>query len=187
MRARGAVYRSGMRWRFDWPAPEAIQTCRLLLEPLCVEHADAMVPVLQDPSLYTYIGGRAPDLEQLRARYERQSAGHSPDRTQGWLNWIIREGDQLTAVGAAQATLRVEPDALSAELSWLIGVAHQGLGYATEAARAIKQWLAACGVDRFVAYIHPDHAASASVARHLGLSATADVRDGEIRWATGSA
>jgi RimJ/RimL family protein N-acetyltransferase len=172
-----------MRSRSDWPAAEAIQTQRLVLEPVRVEHAPEMVASLRDPGLYTYTGGRAPDLKELRARYGRQSVGHSPDGTQGWLNWIIRDRSQRTAVGAVQATLHREPTGLSAELAWVIGVAYQGWGYATEAARGMRQWLGASGVERFTAYIHPDHQASAAVARHLGLTATADVRDGEIRWA----
>ncbi len=173
-----------MQSRSDWPGPEAVQTQRLSLEPLRVEHAREMLAMLQDSSLYMFTGGRAPDLEELRARYARQCVGRSPTGTQGWLNWIIREDNQRTAVGAVQATLRREPTGLSAELAWVIGIAYQGRGYATEAARAIKQWLTDCGVDGFEAYIHPDHQASAGVARHLGLTATDQAREGEIRWAT---
>jgi RimJ/RimL family protein N-acetyltransferase len=175
-----------MQLRCGWPAPEAVQTHRLTLEPLRVEHADEMVAILQDPSLYTYTGGRAPDREELRLRYARQCCGHSPDGMQGWLNWIIREGNQRTAVGAVQATLRCEPTGLLAELAWVIGTRYQGRGYATEAARAMKRWLTACGVDGFAAYISRDHQASAGVARHLGLRATDQAREGELRWATTS-
>jgi RimJ/RimL family protein N-acetyltransferase len=37
-------------------------------------------------------------------------------------------------------------------------------------------------VTRFVANIHPDHGASAAVARHLGLAPTDEFDDGEVRW-----
>ena len=178
------IYRAGVQLRSGWPVPEAVQTDRLRLEPLRVEHAREMLAILQDSSSYTFTGGRAPDLEELRARYERQCVGRSPNGMQGWLNWIIREGDQRTAVGAVQATLWREPTGLSAELAWVIGTAYQGRGYATEAARAIKQWLTDGGVNGFAAYIHPDHHASAGVARHLGLAATNQTREGENRWAT---
>ena len=43
-------------------------------------------------------------------------------------------------------------------------------------------WLRDQGVTRFVAHIHPDHGASAAVARHLGLAATDARRAGEVRW-----
>jgi RimJ/RimL family protein N-acetyltransferase len=38
------------------------------------------------------------------------------------------------------------------------------------------------GVARFVANIHPDHPASAAVARHLGLAATDELCGGEVLW-----
>ena len=66
-----------MRLRRDWPAPEAIQTPRLMLEPVRVEHADEMVASLRDANLSKYTGGRVPYLEELRSRYKRQSVGHS--------------------------------------------------------------------------------------------------------------
>ena len=44
------------------------------------------------------------------------------------------------------------------------------------------EWLRDHGVTRFVAHIHPDHGASAAVARHLGLAATDERQEGEVRW-----
>ena len=41
------------------------------------------------------------------------------------------------------------------------------------------------GVTRFAANIHPDHAASAAVARRLGLAPTGERRGGEVRWIGG--
>jgi RimJ/RimL family protein N-acetyltransferase len=158
-----------------------------MLEPLRVEHAEEMIAILQDPSLYTYTGGQPPNLEELRSRYERQTVGHSADGTQGWLNWTIRERDHRAVVGTVQATLRHELAVLSADLAWVIDVDYQRRGYATEAGRAMKQWLTACGVESIVAYIHPDHDASAAVARRLGLIATDNAREGEIKWTTHSA
>ena len=43
-------------------------------------------------------------------------------------------------------------------------------------------WLRDQGVTRFVAHVHPDHGASAAVARHLGLAATDARHQGEVRW-----
>lgn len=33
-----------------------------------------------------------------------------------------------------------------------------------------------------IAHIHPDHLASAAVARAAGLAPTAEMQDGEVRW-----
>lgn len=52
---------------------------------------------------------------------------------------------------------------------------------ATLAARSLAALLHEDGWT-VVAHIHPGHLASQGVARAAGLSPTADVRDGEIRW-----
>jgi RimJ/RimL family protein N-acetyltransferase len=174
-----------VRWAPDWPRAEPIETSRLTLEPLSVEHAGEMLAVLADPRLYEYTGGGPLTLDQLRARYARQVVGHSRDGTQGWLNWILREPALSAVVGTVQATLVHANGAVSAELAWIISVAHQRRGYATEAAEAIAQWLGRRGVRSFVAHIHPDHQASIAVARRLGLSPTDEVSDGETRWVSG--
>ncbi len=43
-------------------------------------------------------------------------------------------------------------------------------------------WLEGQGVESVHALIHPGNAASAAVARRLGMSATSVVVDGEVRW-----
>jgi RimJ/RimL family protein N-acetyltransferase len=166
----------------DWPAPEPIETARLTLEPLRVEHAAEMVEVLSAPALYEFTGGAPPSLERLRARYARQAVGHSPDGRQGWLNWIARERDSGIAVGTVQATLTTRDGRIEAEIAWVIGAARQRLGYATEAAGAVVQWLRTHGTKAIAAHIHPDHEASMGVARRLGLAATPVIGDGETRW-----
>jgi RimJ/RimL family protein N-acetyltransferase len=85
-------------------------------------------------------------------------------------------------VGTVQATITDDDDARTAALAWVVATSRQGEGLATEAARAARDWLREHGVARFVAYVHPDHGASAAVARHLGLAATGEHRGGEVRW-----
>jgi RimJ/RimL family protein N-acetyltransferase len=189
----------------EWARAQPIRTERLELEPLSVDHADAMVDVLASPSLHTFIGGEPPSHAELEARYRRQSVGASPDGSQGWLNWVVRERSG-PSVGTVRATLRATvhtapdgdspddelPGGLQADVAWVIGPASQGRGYATEAAAAMVEWLVAgegrpldaagIGITRVVAFIHPDHVASAAVAAHLGLAPTPELEDGEIRW-----
>ena len=166
----------------DWPAAEPIETARLTLEPLRVEHAAEMVEVLSAPALYEFTGAAPPSLERLRARYARQAVGHSSDGREGWLNWIARERDTGIAVGTVQATLTTRDARLEAEIAWVIGAARQRRGYATEAAGAMVQWLRTQGIKTITAYIHPDHQASMGVARRLGLAPTPIIDDGETRW-----
>jgi RimJ/RimL family protein N-acetyltransferase len=161
------------------PTAQALTSERLVLEPLRIEHAVEMVDVLADPALYEHIGGHPPSRAELSARYRRQVKGASPDGRQRWLNWVLRLRSSGEAVGVVQATLR-EPQI--AELSWVLSSRFQGAGYATEAAAAAMGWLRGNGVESFEAHIHSEHAASAAVARRLGLEPTDALRGGEVRW-----
>ncbi|HUA06757.1 MAG TPA: GNAT family N-acetyltransferase [Solirubrobacteraceae bacterium] len=163
----------------DWPAAEPIQTARLTLEPLRVDHAGEMREVLGDPALYEYTGGKPPSLDELRTRFAMQAVGRSPDGRRGWLNWIARERDTGAAIGTVQATLDSDAEA---EIAWIIGAPYQRRGFATEAAGAMVGWLQTQGVATITAHIHPDHLASMGVARRLGLTATDVVVGGETRW-----
>lgn len=155
---------------------------RLVLEPLKVEHAREMSVVLNDASLYRFTGGQPLTLTALRARYSTQVTGRSPDGTQRWLNWNVRLRDIGVALGYVQATVTGEPGRAAAEIAWLIGSRHQGRGFAREAAALMLSSLQATGVRSVGAHIHPDHHASAAVARHLGLARTGLVADGEMYW-----
>jgi RimJ/RimL family protein N-acetyltransferase len=157
-----------------------ISSARLCLVPLTVADAAEMVDVLSGQVLYAYTGGAPPSLGELRARYARQVAGRSADGREEWRNWILRLEPGGEAVGYVQATLTGE--GRRAEIAWVIGLRWQGQGYATEAARALIGWLDARGVPVVQARIHPEHAASAAVARRAGLRPSGVVEDGEQLW-----
>lgn len=167
----------------DWPAAERIRTDRLTLEPLAVAHADAMVSVLAEPDMYAFTGGTPPTRDDLERRYRKQSAGRSPDGTQGWLNWVLRITASGALAGTVQATVDRHDDDVVAAIAWVVARREQGRGYAGEAATAMASWLRAHGVTTLTASIHPDHLASHAVARRVGLSATDEVDDdGEVLW-----
>lgn len=157
-----------------------ITTRRLVLSPLQVSDASEMEPVLSAGELYRFTGGSPPSLEELERRFTAQVAG-SPDRGETWHNWIIRLLEGGEAVGFVQATVTDEV----AEIAWLVGVAWQRQGIATEATIALCDWLHAQGATRVVAHIHPEHGASARVARAAGLEPTGGFDDdGEEIWSS---
>lgn len=154
-----------------------IRTTRLDLLPLQVSHAAEMAVVLSDPALHTFIGGSPSTAEALRQRYERLVAG-SPDPAVSWCNWVLRETSESRLVGTVQATVTGP----TAEIAWVVGTPWQGRGYASEAARALVDHLSGRSLHTVIAHIHPDHLASAAVARAAGLAPTAEMQDGEVRW-----
>ena len=140
-----------------------------------------MVDLLADRALYRFYDDEAsPSLDELRERYARQSAGSSADGSETWHNWILRLVATGAAAGFVQATVR---DGV-ADLAWVVGMAYQGQGLATEAALAVRDALAPLGSGVVVqAHIAPGNAASEAVAARLGLDLTGEVdADGERLW-----
>jgi RimJ/RimL family protein N-acetyltransferase len=156
-----------------------ITTERLRLDPLQVEDADEMVAVLDDERLHEFTGGRPATLAELRTHYGRLLAG-SPNTEEVWLNRIVRRGRDSQAVGTVQATLRDGGE--TALVAWVIGLEWQKQGFASEAARALVDWLREQGVHQFVARIHPAHVASGEVAARAGLEPTEEEVSGEQVW-----
>jgi hypothetical protein len=102
-----------------------------------------------------------------------------------WVNWIVRRRADSRAVGTVQATVQIR-DA-TALVAWVIGVEWQRQGFASEAARALVDWLQQRGIDDVAAHIHPEHRASAIVASRAGLEPTDEEADGERVWRTPAA
>jgi len=166
----------------DLPPPDRLTTARLVLEPLRVEHAQELAAVLDDAVLHQFTGGAPSSVDELTARYGRQVTGRSADGAEQWFNWVLRRRDDGRPAGYVQATVVDDPAGTTAGLAWVVGTAHQRQGFAAEAAAAMAEWLSTHGVGRFVAHVHPEHVASAAVARSLGMVATDDLVDGEVRW-----
>jgi hypothetical protein len=102
-----------------------------------VEQAREMAPLLDDPDLHVFIGGRPASLAELQQRY--------------------REAGDLTA-----------------EVAWVVATPYQGREYAREAVEVMVTLLWRSGVARVVAHIHPQHKASAVIARAINLAPTAN-------------
>jgi RimJ/RimL family protein N-acetyltransferase len=157
-----------------------LSSARLRLVPLTVADASEMVRVLSGAALYAFTGGSPPGPDELRARYARQAAGHSPDGSEEWRNWILRREPGGEAIGYVQAT--IVDEGRRAEIAWVVGLGWQGRGYATEAAQALVTWLDSRGIAVIQAHIRPGHAASAAVARRAGLWPTGHFDEGEQLW-----
>lgn len=155
---------------------------RMVLEPQRPAHAAELAAVLDDVALHRFIGGRPLNADELRARIERQAVGHSPDGQERWMNWTVRTRTTGRPIGAMQTTVRDEAGETVAELAWVIGVTHQGQGFAKEAAALVVSWLRGQGITCLCAHIDPSHDASMAVAHSVGLLPTDVMKDGEVRW-----
>jgi RimJ/RimL family protein N-acetyltransferase len=158
-----------------------IVTRRLTLVPLQVADAEEVAGVLGDQRLHEFIGGKPATIAELHDRYARLVAGSSrPNEV--WLNWIVRRRSDRRAIGTVQATVTTTEGQSTANVAWVIGLDWQNRGFASEAARALVDWLRQQGADDVIACIHPNHRASAVVAMRAGLRPTDEQRDGEQVW-----
>lgn len=81
--------------------------------------------------------------------------------------WTVERRDTGEAIGFVH--LAIEWDDREPELGWHLVPEARGNGYATEAARAARDW----GFDllpTFVSYVHPDNTSSNRVAERLGAT-----------------
>jgi RimJ/RimL family protein N-acetyltransferase len=166
-----------------FPQAPALQTQRLILEPLWLDHAEEMAPLLADPRLHEFTRGEPPSLEYLRESYRaRLSAGASG--ASRWCNWILRLREPAVVVGGVQAQVTLGDEGFRAEISWIVGCEHQRRGYAREAAEAMLTWLRAVGVRHVVGDIHERNEPSNRLARAVGLAPTDDPteHEGDVRW-----
>src|SRR5690606_1492379 len=127
-----------------------------------------------------------------RRRHTRFSRDWSSDvcssdlgRAIGYVRATVKPAPPAFAVTPASAgsTVSPGPPRRLASVAWVIGMPYQGFGFATEAARAMIDWLVSHGVDEIVATVHPDNRPSAAVAAKLGMNRTGETTaDGENVW-----
>jgi ribosomal-protein-alanine N-acetyltransferase len=147
----------------------------LVLEPQIAGHAAELYAVLRDPQLYTYIDTKEPASEAaLRERLERLESRRSPDGTQHWLNWVVRNAEGAV-IGYVQAT--VHRDA-SAEIAYVLGRDHWRQGYGAAAVSAmVDELVAAFGVRELRATLDPLNAGSRGLLRKFGFTLLAEDTD----------
>jgi len=155
-----------------------INSSRLALEPIGSHHADALLEVLSDPSIYTYLPSDPPSTRvALRDRYSYLARRQSPDGREVWLNWALRLLATGDYAGTVQATVGPNQAAL---LAYELGSPYRGLGYATEACQAVRNELVtAYGVVAIKALVDTRNDRSIRLLERLGFLRTGFVADAD--------
>ncbi len=158
------------------PAP-ALETERLLLRPPTPADAGDAGELLGDPEVMRFLGGATVPRQHWDAvvgrwiaRWEANDLGtfvvrrRNDGRFVGRVGILVWDARTWTHATVADAGEHAQP-----ELGWALVRAHWGNGYATEAARAVRDWVRRDrDVDRLVSLIAPDNEASQRVAQRLG-------------------
>ena len=146
-------------------------TERLLLRRLTMEDLPAVHGILGDPEvMYAWEHGFS--LEESREflanamrRYE-QGLGHL----------AVERLTDGTLVGLAGLLLENMPGGQKLGIGWIFHKAHWGMGYATEAARALLcHAFGRMNADEVIADIRPENIASCRLAERLGMKAEYEI------------
>lgn len=138
---------------------------RLWLRPFRVEDAPALAELYADPVTMRFIGGVRTmaqvheELEHTLAGYEIHGFGPRA---------VIRREDDVF-VGRCGLWLQEVDGVRELEIGYLVGPAHRGRGYASEAAVAIRDAAWRAGATRLVALVDPANGPSQRVAARLGM------------------
>src|SRR4051794_26119709 len=166
----------------DTPSWEQIRvrTERLCLRTPTPQDAEAMHELYADPLvMHGLIREPVSELGESRAMIE---AGLDGWRTDGLGPFILETATRRRMVGQAglmifdtrgwtPSTWTSAGSHAQPELGWALTRAHWGLGYATEAAAAIREWAyASRSIDLLVSLISPNNVRSRRVAERLGAT-----------------
>lgn len=161
-----------------------IRTSRLLIRPWRAEEIDAYHALLGDPEVTRYLYRGPHSREQARValagvRTEIEGEGL-------WMNLAVELA--ADAIVAGEVGIRwVSEEHRQAEISYMLLPAHRGVGYATEAARAmVDVAFDQLGAHRVCGCLDARNTASASVLERLGMRREAHLVENEFikgEWA----
>jgi RimJ/RimL family protein N-acetyltransferase len=143
---------------------KTLRTGRLSLRPLTLDDLDAIVAMDSDEEVCRYIGGpREPVAHRARMRADIVDGRPAP-----YFTWAIEWRERAGFLG--RCLLATSPLPGTTEIGWRLPRTSWDQGIASEAASAILHHAHdELRVGPVVALIHPDNAASLSVARKIGL------------------
>ena len=152
------------------PAPHNAVT----LERRTRSHAEELFAVLAEPLLYEHLDeGPPPSVAWLRDRFVRSESGLSPDGSEQWLNWAVRDAARQM-VGYVQATIFPPGEA---HVAYVFGSAHWGRGLAFDAVGQMLHILATqFGVTTFMLVTERANTRSVRLAHRLGFAPATEER-----------
>lgn len=152
-------------------------TPRLRFREMTPQDIDLMAGLLGDPDVMTYYP--APKTRDEAAKWiawnEANYARH------GYGLWIVETHDGEFLGDCGLTWQKINGGSTELEVGYHIRAGRQGLGYATEAAAACRDFAReTLNAPRLVAIIHPENTASRRVAEKLGMQPVDEDHGGPI-------
>jgi RimJ/RimL family protein N-acetyltransferase len=163
--------------------PQPIETERLLLRRSRPEDAATISAYRSDPNVNRQQGWDRTDLEGVLADIVEMS-GRSPGEPGGWVQFTVEERGGGRIVGDVGLSVADgEPGVI--KVGYTIDPAFQGLGYATEAIRALVEYaFETLGAELVRAHASAENAPSIRVAEKVGMRLVErfEHREGDEVW-----
>jgi len=149
-----------------------LRSKRLLLEPQVEAHAALLHDNLCDNSLYIYVPQDPPRSAEafaaLVTRFRKLSTRLSPDGTEAWLNWVLKDRASGNYVGTVQATVHSD---LTGNIAYQTFAGYLRKGYAKEGCgKVIEHLFKDYGVQFIEALIDTRNTASIKLVESLGFT-----------------
>ena len=157
-----------------------IETERLRLRMPTYEDVDGVLRSVGDPQVMEFTGTVTNDPADARAAIERWLGRWEADGFGMFVVTLRGDDAMIGRTGVlvwdtrtwTTSTVRKAGAHGQPELGWSLARAHWGCGYATEAARAARDWAFGNGVASLISLIHPENVRSIRVAEKLGAEPT---------------
>jgi len=157
-----------------------LETERLRLRRPTLDDTENVLELVSDPLVMEFIDEPTRDPAEVREALERWLARWRAD---GFGHFFVERRDDGAFVGRTgllvwdmrtwqTSTFAEVGGHGQLELGWMFARAHWGHGYATESARAVRDWAFAQGAGSLISLIHPDNVRSQRVAEKLGAVPT---------------
>jgi RimJ/RimL family protein N-acetyltransferase len=160
----------------DWP----LETERLLLRPYRDDDFALLYAMQSDADVVRWLYNEPRDEEETRALLARKVAGTALAAEDDWLSVVVTL--RTTGEGVGDIALHwVSVEHRTGEIGFTFHPAHQGRGYATEAARPLLDFaFRAMGLHRVIGRTEARNRGSARVLEKLGMRLEAHLVENEF-------
>ena len=163
----------------DWP----LETERLVLRPYEERDLDAYHAIRSQPEVVRYLYDEPLGLDEAREKLARLVAGRTLEAEGAWLSTAVTLRESGLVVGDVGLHW-VSVQHRTGEIGFVFDPAHQGRGYATEAAHALVDWaFGSFGLHRMIGRTEVRNVGSARVLEKLGMRLEAHLVENE--WVKG--
>ncbi len=153
---------------------EFADTDRLSFKYITKDDTEFLWQLDQDEEVMRYLnGGHKSSREDIETVFLPRLSAYA-NQALGWGLWQVIEKQSLTPIGWILVRpfgfFTSHPEVNNIELGWRFKREFWGHGYASEAAKAIRDGLASTGINQFSAIAAPTNLGSIAVMKKLGMS-----------------